>query len=95
MALTVKTNHQWRDLVYRVDVPAKVMADQFSHLGEDEIDGFFEYRGYWYHVSDFMTVDKNSPLDGWQGYASDSYFSGIVVKFSEDMEQVIAGTYFS
>lgn len=32
----VKTNNQWRDFVYRADVPAKVLAGQFSHLDIDD-----------------------------------------------------------
>lgn len=96
MAVTIKTNHQWRNLAYRNEVPAKVLADQFSHLDEDETgDGFFCYRGYWYHVSDFMRIENNADLAGWHGYASDSYFSGVVMKLSEDGEQYIAGTFFS
>ena len=48
--LTIKTNRRWRDFVYRHDVPAKVLADQFDYQdGEDVIDGFFCYRGRWYH----------------------------------------------
>jgi hypothetical protein len=82
--------------VYRFDVPAKVLADQFSHLSEDEsFDGFFCYRGNWYHTSDFMSVTAIEALKGWQGYTNDSYFSGVVVKFSDDFEQVKTGTYFS
>ncbi len=32
MPVNVKTNHQWRNLVYRSDVPSKVLADQFSQI---------------------------------------------------------------
>ena len=96
MTVTIKTNNQWRDLVYRSDVPAGVLRDQFDHLSEEEVsDGFFFYRNYWYHISDFMRIEHNEALKGWDGYSSDSYFSGVVIKLSSDGEQYMAGTYFS
>lgn len=96
MPVTIKTNRNWRDLVYRSDVPAAVLSSQFDYLSEDDAsDGFFQYRGHWYHTSDFMRIEHNADLVGWDGYSSDSYFSGVVVKFSSDGERYRVGTYFS
>lgn len=96
MAVTIKTNRQWRDLIYRADVPVKVLADQFEYLSEDEYsDGFFCYRGRWYHISEFMRIENNPDLAAWHGYASDSYFSGVLIKLSSDGERVTCGTYCS
>jgi hypothetical protein len=96
MTVTIKTNHQWRNLAYRYEVPAKVLADQFDYQNAEEVlDGFFCYRGYWYHIDGFMAVQNNTDLAGWDGYAGDSYFSGVVIKLSTDNEQVKIGTYFS
>lgn len=96
MPVTIKTNNQWRDLVYRADVPAKVLADQFDYQdADDTTDGFFCYRGHWYHLDCFMRIEGNEALKGWHGYASDSYFSGVLIKLSEDGEQVMCATYFS
>lgn len=96
MALTIKTNHQWRDLAYRSEVPEKVLKDQFDHLNADEaFDGFIEYRGRWYHTSDFMRCEGNADLKGWDGYSSDSYFSGVLIKFDGDCERVKLATYLS
>lgn len=99
MTVTIKTNHQWRHLVYSYDVPLKVLLDQFDYLNQDNggSDGFFHYRGYWYHIGDFMsfTGDVEPPLKGWHGYSGDSYFSGVMIKLSKDGEQVMCGTYFS
>ena len=99
--LTIRTNHQWRQFTYRSEVPDKVLADQFDHLDEDEgFDGFFCYRGIWYHLSDFMRVGYPGPfgqtaMGGWHGYASDSFFSGVLIKVSEDGEEFQVATYFS
>jgi hypothetical protein len=102
MAVTIKANHQWRHFAYRADVPEDVLKDQFYHLDPDDaLDGFFCYRGHWYHLSDFMRLSgPTSPgfsedLPGWHGYHSDSMFSGVVIKVSADGERYQAGTYFS
>ena len=96
MPVTIKTNHQWRDLVYRQDVPADVLSSQFDYQdAEETLDGFFHYRGHWYHLDQFMRIDGMPSLAGWDGYASDSYFSGVVIKLSKDGEQVQLGTYMS
>lgn len=66
---------------------------------------FFKYRGTWYDVHEFVriefertnsfttVVDKDSPLARWDGVQSDSYFSGIVVKYTDDFEAVKVGRY--
>lgn len=93
--LTIKTNRHWRNLAYRSDVPAAVLADQFDWLDEDDgSDGFFQYRKRWYHLSEFMHANHGAFGD-WEGYTSDSYFSGVLIRLSRDGEQVMCGTYFS
>jgi hypothetical protein len=98
MSVTIKTNHQWRELVYRYDVPDEILKSQFDYQDPENIlDGFFKYRGYWYHIDSFMTVQRDAPSEfkDWSAYASDSYFSGVVIKFSKDCERIKVGTYFS
>jgi hypothetical protein len=96
MTVQIKTNRNWRPFVYRADVPAAVLADQFSHLDEeDSLEGFFQYKGWWYHLSDFMRLEVGLAvvLPGWDGYSSDSYFSGVVIKVSKDGDRYRVGTY--
>jgi hypothetical protein len=94
--LTIKSDLRWKHLVYRWDVPEAVLADQFDHLDEDEAtDGFFQYNGHWYHTSDFMLPGDVFSKLGWDGYSSDSYFSGVVIALTNDGEEYIVGTYFS
>jgi len=97
MALTITTDNKWRHLTYRSDVPASVLADQFDYQNpEDTSDGFFKYRGYWYHIDGFMrAADPSNPLTAWDGYAADSYFSGVVIKLSRDGESIMVGRYMS
>lgn len=95
--ITIKTDHKWKQFSYRYEVPKKVLKDQFSHLDEDDAsDGFFKYKGYWYHLSDFMALrGDDSPFGKWDGYSGDSYFSGVLIKTSSDGEQYMIARYMS
>jgi hypothetical protein len=96
--VTYKTNRNWRQFSYRDQVPAAVLASQFDHLSEDDDnDGFFCYRGAWYHVSDFMRSDNGFPNTPFpvDGYASDSAFSGVIICLSSDGERYRVATFFS
>ena len=100
MALEIKTNHHWRPFAYRNEVPAKVLADQFDWTNEDDhYDGFFQYRGCWYHLSEFPSFTSfaggNEPFKDWHGYHPDSAFSGILIRVSRDGERFRVGTYFA
>ena len=91
---TIITNNHFRHLKYGDEVPEKVKKE-FDHLtdGED-LDGWIYYRKTWYHISDFMVMGNGHHFgEGWDGYKSDSFFSDILIKYSEDLESVKMGTY--
>jgi hypothetical protein len=92
MATEIKTNRHWREFVYRWEVPEDVLRDEFDWTDEDTIDGFFCYRGFWYHLSQFVLVPEQSELSEWHGIHHDSFFSGVVVKVSNDGERYRVGT---
>lgn len=53
-----------------------------------------KYRGHEYDLGDFLRVEPNSELVGWAGYTSDTFFSGVVIKFCpDDNDFVIMGRY--
>jgi len=55
---------------------------------------FFKYRGDYYNLADFLTnTNPDGMFKGWHGIASDSYFSGTLVKLCGD--DVIIGRYYS
>ena len=108
MTLTIKTNNvprecimgQWLDGFGALN-PSSLyskLRQQFDYLTEDEFDEteFFQYKGYWYSLGDFLYIDSNSPFDNrkWDGYSSDSYFSGVLVKNNYD-GTVTVGRYCS
>lgn len=96
MAITIKTDHKWKPFVYRHDVPSKVLTSQFDYQdAEDVLDGFFRYRGYWYHLDGFMRLEASPELAGWHAYAGNSFYSGVVIKVSSDGESYMVGTYMA
>lgn len=95
--LTLKTDHKYRDLVSYFDLPDSVKPD-FDYVDNDDYGSyrFFRYKRHWYDVNEFLNVSSHlNVFKGWHGYSTDSYFSGIVVKFDDDFERVKVGTYFS
>lgn len=89
--MTIKTNHHWREFTYRSDVPADILKSEFDWTDEeDDVDGFFCYRDCWYHLNLFM---RGAP-EGWDGAHGDSYFSGTLIKLSDDGETFQVGTYY-
>lgn len=96
MALTIRTDNKWKQLKYRYEVPKAVLSTQFDYLDEDDgNDGFILYKGHWYHTSDFMRLPSGGDFKGWDGAASDSYFSGVIVKLAKNGEEYIIGNYSS
>lgn len=100
--MKVKTNRQWRQFVYRSDVPSEVLASQFDWQRPESIeqgdyqDGFLCYRGHWYHLADFLRLtDDSLSVEGWQGYSADGFYSGVVIRVSSDGERYQIGTYTS
>jgi len=99
--MKIITNNQYRNLIYGYELTDKERAE-FDYLDDIDSHEFFRYRGQAYDPSDFMATPHNEParqelneLSNWDGYSSDSYFSGIVIKYSNDFEQVKVGLYLS
>ena len=89
--MKITTNNHDREFIYKWDLTEDEI-ERFDYLDEDEIDGFIRYKGHVYHLSEFMRTDH---FIGWCGYSSDSFFSGVLIKVSDDCETYRIGTYFS
>lgn len=73
--------------------------------GEDSAT-FFRYKGDLYDLGEFSRIIKpdatrchpmelsDPDFQGWHGYKSDTYFSGMVVKYVNS-EEIVVGTYFA
>jgi hypothetical protein len=90
--ITIITNNVPRDVLYSHELPAKELAE-FDYLDNPEEASFFRYKGEVYDLGEFMR--GGGELSAWDGYQSDSYFSGILVKYAQDNERVIVGRYYS
>ena len=88
MSLTIKTNNVPRETLYIFQIDEKEQKEirkKFDYYNEEELQeqNFFKYKGYWYCLSDFLRIENNDELKGWDGYISDSYFSGVLIKIKE------------
>jgi hypothetical protein len=99
--MKIISNNQWRDFVMGYELTESERSD-FDYIEDIDSHFFIRYRGNLVDLSDFMAIDKttllpadNQSMQDWQGYVSDSYFSGLVLRYSEDYEQYQIGTYIS
>lgn len=102
--LTVRTNHQPRDLFSACELSESELEKYcLGYIEGDDMLSYrlFRYKGNVYDVNEFVAFlppwgNPNSPLaKDWDGIQSDTHFSGILVKYTNDYESVIVGTYFS
>jgi len=95
MTITVITNHQFRNMIYGYDLTPKQRAE-FNYMTDDELNShdFFEYRGVIYDPSEF-TLPPSELQKDWDGIHTDTFFSGVLIKYSSDMEQVKIGRCYS
>lgn len=102
--LQITTNNRERELVAFHDLPAKVAARDYDYVtGEDRHSPrFVKYRGEWYDTGDMLSTRELQHCDGtadlartWHAYQSDTYFSGIVVRYCNPYDDcVIIGRYY-
>jgi hypothetical protein len=95
MAIEVTSNYQARQLVCFYDLPKKWQSE-FNYTDEDDkySPRFFHYRGWFYDTHEFMRVESDMPFSNyWHGYQSDSFFSGVVIRYCNDYESVVVGQF--
>jgi hypothetical protein len=101
--IKIQTNNHERLIVDAYELAAGERAE-FDYLDWDAIDkgedsaSFIRYHGVTYDLGEFQTthgMPEFSPRVAWDGYLSDSFFSGIVVRYSDDMDHVVVGTFLA
>jgi hypothetical protein len=96
--LQIISNNQERQTIYWHQLTAKEKKE-FDYLDTEEKQDeatFVRYKHWIYDVSEFMRIEHNEALKRWDGYHSDTYFSGILIKFvPDDSDYVIMGRYYS
>ena len=90
--IKIMTNNKPRPLVYGYELTDKQKQD-FDYIEDIDSHDFVKYKNNIYDLSEFMRVENNDSLKDWEGYSSDSYFSGTLVKYIDD-DSVIMGWYY-
>ena len=92
--MVITTNNHRRELLALDQIPTDA-AEVFDYItGEDRYSPrMVQYRGEWYDVNDVDGHAINVHIRGWDTYASDSFFSGLVFRYEDDYETVAVGTY--
>lgn len=96
--MQIITNNKPRPMLALYELPAKTQLD-FDYVREEGSYSprFVKYKGVWMDCFDMQSIGRElgfSQFTGWHGIASDSFFSGTLVRFIDD-DQVIVGRYFS
>ena len=92
--LTVVSNGHYREILGWHDL---TLAEQSDNDWDTEQEGsYFKYRGHMYSLDEFMRISEGSPFDrgAWDGYSSDSYFSGVLIQMSNCGDGVKVGRYW-
>jgi hypothetical protein len=105
--LQIITNNVPRDIVDAYELNERERTE-FDYLNWNAIDAgedsasFVRYRGELYDLGEFM-VNSNmpefSPLRAWDGHISDSFFSGVVVRYVQEPGdfdvRIVVGRFYS
>ena len=92
--MNIKTNNVPREVINSWDLTEKELKD-FDYLDPEDSGAFFRYKGQVYDLGEFMRIDSTQRA-GWErydGYSSDSFFSGLLVRYVDDCERVVVALY--
>tara|TARA_R110000803_G_scaffold59101_6_gene117477 strand:+ start:3094 stop:3444 length:351 start_codon:yes stop_codon:yes gene_type:complete len=101
-AMEIRTNNTPRATIYGSELTPHERTE-FDYVEDLESHTFFRYRGSVYDPGDFTTTSKGpwnlglpEGFDAWDGYAADSMFSGVLIRFPDnDEETIIVGSFYS
>lgn len=99
--LRIVTNHRPRDVLRWYDLTDKERAE-FDYIDlewkQDDAE-FMRYLGSTYDLHDMERGMGGSSMPeqfkGWDDYLSDTFFSGILIRWVDNGERVIAGRFYS
>lgn len=99
--MKIKTNNRPRDLLSLWELTEKE-REGFDYVAEENgAERFVRYRGQVYDTEEYMRIDPHTAphpdrqgWENWAGYASDSFFSGTLVRYTDDGYRVVMATYY-
>mgnify|MGYP000314192078 FL=1 len=97
--MNVITNNKPRALLTWTELPEGIGESEFDYVedGDRYEPRFFKYRGAWYDAFEFEYISDQpcyAPFRGWGAIQTDSFFSGIVLRFDDEFNFVIVGRYY-
>lgn len=96
--LSIRTNNVPRLPLYGSDLSPHERAE-FDYLGEDlDAREFVRFKGHVYDLGEFShtrQMPRDNPLSKWDGVHSDSFFSGVCIRWCADRERVVVGQFFA
>jgi len=100
--MKIITNNQYRHILYFHELEQGEQDELKDSYDTVEESSFFRYRGHVYDLNEFMRVNNalngkgvKHDLYGWDGYHNDSFFSSVLVKYSDCNEAVKVGLALS
>ena len=99
--MNVITNNKPRMLLMWAELPEGIGESEFDYVDDaDRYDPrFFKYRGAWYDVFEFEYISDQpcyaSFRGKWDGVQTDSFFSGIVLRWVDEFDSVIVGRCYA
>lgn len=92
--MEIITNNQPRRLLsgYELTPAERAEFDWMDESDVDECEEFVRYKGRVYSMDEFMLAPAVLREKGWDGYAEDSFFSGVALKEGPDTDSVVLAT---
>lgn len=100
--MQIVSNHHSRPILSAYDLSQKEASD--ADICLDSTDSFIRYRGEIYSLSDFVRISKpgsegglfafydfDNSFSDWQGILSESAFSAMLIRISDDSETAVIG----
>ena len=108
--MKIITNNHFKEILSFFDLTNKEQNDIKDNYDTIEESSFFRYRGQVYDLNEFMRVNErvrnwllanfddavtHNEMQEWDGYHNDSFFSSVLVKYSECNDAVKVGLALS
>lgn len=93
--MQIITNNKPRPMLALWELPESVQKDFDYVMPDDGSCRFVKYKGQWLDCFDMLSIHrKQGGFSHWHAVASDTFFSGVLVRFVNDND-VIVGRYYS
>ena len=94
--MKITTNHHYREILYWHDLTSEEQREHADDYEDVKESTFFRYRGQVYDLGEFMQVGRDQVgFHGYHGYHNDSFFSAVLVKYSDCGDAVKIGLALS